>query len=167
MNESAIDELLATIAIQQLKARYCRLVDTKQWAQLITLYTADARLDGFGSVPDGTDPPTFVAGVSKRLDPAITIHHVQCPEIQILGPAAARSIWPMMDYVDFDPRGDASGLAADRGWVGWGYYEEEYVRADDTWLISYMRLTRQRMDQLADGHHRAMFGRHSPSKNWL
>lgn len=167
MNESAIDELQATEAIHQLKARYCRLVDTKQWAQLVTLFTADASLDGFGSVPDGTDPPTFVAGVAKRLGPAITIHHVQCPEIRFVSADAARSIWSMMDYVDFDPNGDAAGSVADRGWVGWGYYEEEYVRADDTWLISYMRLTRQRVDQLADNHTRAKLGRHGPRTDWL
>ena len=34
MEPRTLDDLLAVEAIRQLKARYCRFVDTKQWRQL-------------------------------------------------------------------------------------------------------------------------------------
>jgi len=167
VNPNPLDQLPALEAIRQLKARYCRFVDTKQWERLKALFTPDARCDGFGSVPDGTDPATFVSAVSKRLAQAITVHHVHAPEIVFPTPERARGVWSMMDYVDFHAEGRAKGTPADRGWIGWGYYEEEYVRLDDVWLISYMRLTRQRMDALTADHPQAKFSRHRPSTDWL
>ena len=167
MNPTALDPLPAIEAIRQLKARYCRFVDTKQWERLKALFAPDAQFDGFGSVPDGTDPATFVSAISKRLAQAITVHHVHAPEIVFLEPQRARGVWAMMDYVDFQAGGQAKGTGAGRGWIGWGYYEEEYACLDGVWLISYMRLTRQRMDELTADHPEAKFSRHGPATDWL
>ncbi len=38
--------------IHQLKARYCRFLDSRQWLSLRALFTDDARFDGLGSAPD-------------------------------------------------------------------------------------------------------------------
>ena len=162
-----IDDLLALEAIRQVKARYCRFVDTKQWDRLKTLFTPDARLEGFASAPDGTGPDAFVDAIAKRLDLAITIHHVHTPEITITGPDAARGIWPMMDYVAFAGEALSAEPPADRGWTGWGYYEEDYIRTGGTWLISLMRLVRQRIDPLPADHPEPTYGRHAPDPNWL
>jgi hypothetical protein len=167
MNPRTLDDLLAFEAIRQLKARYCRYVDTKQWERLEELFIPDARLEGFGSVPDGSNPARFVDGVSKRLGQATTIHHVQAPEIALVGPDTARGIWSMMDHVEFSADQQSSGLPADHGWIGWGYYEEEYIRTNGNWLISYMRLARQRMDELPVDHSQAKPGRHTPNSGWL
>jgi hypothetical protein len=164
---SSPGELLAIEAIRQLKARYCRFVDTKQWERLADVFTPDARLEGFGSVPDGADPTALIAAISKRLADAITIHHVHTPEIVLTGPDRARGIWPMMDYVDFHTGEQGAEMPADRGWIGWGYYEEDYVRSDGDWRISFMRLARQRMDDLTAAHPMAKPGRHKPSVDWL
>lgn len=161
------ERLLATAAIHQLKARYCRYVDTKRWDALHALFSENARLDGFGSVPDGTTPSVFVAGIAARLAPAITIHHVQAPEIDFTGGDTARGVWSMMDYVDFgEPMQQPDG-GTSRGWIGWGYYEETYVREGDGWRFAYMRLARQRLDPLSDDHPAATFGRHGPTPGWL
>ena len=167
MTREPVEQLFALEAIRRLKARYCRLVDTKQWGPLEQLFIPDAKLDGFGSVPDGTDPATFVAGIAARLEQAVTIHHVQAPEIELTGPASARGVWSMMDYVDFQATGAPADVTSGRGWIGWGYYEEEYVRLEDTWRFSYMRLTRQRLDDLAADHPLARFSPHGPSTDWL
>lgn len=167
MDRSAADELVAFEVIRQLKAKYCRFVDTKQWELLQALFTPDACLEGFGSVPDGSSPAEFVDGVSKRLQTATTIHHVQAPEIALLGPDTARGIWSMMDYVQFAADQPVSDQAADRGWRGWGYYEEEYARDAGEWRITYMRLVRQRMDWLAADHPQPTTGRHAPRPDWL
>jgi len=164
---ATLEDLLAIEAIRRLKARYCRFVDTKQWARLAALFTPDARLEGFGSVPDGADSAALIAAISRRLADAITIHHVHTPEIVLTAPDRARGLWPMMDYVDFLENGPPAEAPSDRGWIGWGAYEEEYARVDGVWLISFMRLARQRMDTLTADHPMAKPGRHKPSPDWI
>jgi hypothetical protein len=167
MQPATLDDLLAMEAIRQLKARYCRFVDLKQWDRLRALFTADARLDGLGSAPDGSDAATFVAGISRRLAEVISIHHVHNPEITLTGPATARGIWPMCDYLEFPADARPAEAPDARGFVGWGHYEEEYRREQGIWLISYLRLTRLRVDALPADHPHPAFGRHKARPDWL
>ncbi|MGI4903218.1 MAG: nuclear transport factor 2 family protein, partial [Janthinobacterium lividum] len=92
---SATEQLLAFEQIKQLKAKYCRYIDTKRWELLGTLFAADTVFDGFGSAPSGADVATFVAGVSKRLQPCISVHHCHTPDISLLSDTHARGIWAM------------------------------------------------------------------------
>ena len=167
MADEEHSELLAFEAIRQVKARYCRFIDTKQWQRLEQLFTPDARLEGLGSAPDGAMPADFVKQIAARFASAISVHHVQAPEIIMLQPSRARGIWSMMDYVQFQPDATSKKLTTERGWVGWGYYEEEYVLRGDAWLISFMRLARLRMDALSDEHPAVEFGRLGPTADWL
>ncbi len=168
MTTPNLDDLLAIAAIRQLKARYCRFVDTKQWTRLKTVFSPGATVEGFGSVPDGSDADAFVKGIANRLGTAITVHHIHEPEIELdAGAKRARGSWPMMDYVEFSSEGGHAGPPPDRGWVGWGYYEDDYVCHDGTWLIAHMRLTRQRMDTLSAVHPRPAPGRIKPDPDWL
>ena len=59
--------LLDIEAIKQLKARYFRYVDTKQWDDLKALFTADARwsVDGGSGHYEWDVPEEFIAHVSK------------------------------------------------------------------------------------------------------
>jgi hypothetical protein len=164
MADISPEDLIAIEQIRQLKARYCRLFDTKQWDRLREIFTPDARLEGFSSMPDGSGVEMFLDAVSRRLGPAITIHHVQAPEIKLLTPDKARGIWSMSDYVEFVP---ASASPGARGWRGWGWYEEEYVRAGGVWRISFMRLVRQRMDDLAADGPAPKPGRLKPTGDWV
>ncbi len=159
-----LQNLLAIAEIRRLKARYCRLVDTKQWDRLKQVFAPDATVAGFASVPDGTTAEAFVAGIARTLAPAVSLHHVHEPEIVVTGPDAARAVWPMMDYVDF---GDTATGPAGRGWIGWGFYEEAYARIDGAWRIAFMRLARQRMNPLAADHPPAAPGRVAPDPDWL
>ena len=114
----ALEQVLAINALHQLKARYCRLLDTKQWALLEKLFMPDTIFHGFTSAPVGTDPTTFVANIAKRFEGAITVHHVQAPEIKFVGPGKARGVWSMMDYADLRPDAGSSVDPAGRGWIG-------------------------------------------------
>ena len=162
-----VRQLLDLEAIRQLKARYCRFVDTKQWSRLAGLFAEGTRFDGFGSAPPGSDAAVFIAGISKRLADVVSIHHCHTPEITFTGPDTARGIWQMMDYLQFaadaPPREspDASGFTA------YGYYEEEYRRVGIEWKFSFLRLTRLRVDPLPKDQPPVRRGFMAPTPDWL
>jgi hypothetical protein len=130
-------------AIRQLKARYFRLMDTKQWDAWRDCFTEDVVLQ---TLPDpderfvGRDQ--VVSRVSAILAGSVTVHHGHMPEIELLSPTEARGIWAMFDYVEFKPS---------RGIRGYGHYHEEYRKDKGAWHISKLKLTRLRVDPLASG----------------
>lgn len=123
-------------AIEQLKARYFRWMDTKQWDAWRTLFTEDAELQ---ASPDPAErfvgADEIVEKVSGYLKDAVTVHHGHMPEIEIDGDTAT-GIWAMDDFVDLPQ------LVL----RGYGHYHEEYVRLDGEWRIRRSRLTRLRLD---------------------
>ena len=96
--------LVDLYAIQQLKARYFRYIDTKQWDLFRGLFTEDAAFYFFddsdfhaestGSPPQATREfsggDKFVRRVSKILETAVTVHHGHMPEIEFTGPDRRR-----------------------------------------------------------------------------
>jgi hypothetical protein len=130
----ALDEIEA---IKQLKARYFRLMDTKQWDQWADVFTEDAIV---AASPDPNETfhgrADIVRRVSSVLRNATTVHHGHMPEIQLTGADTATGIWAMYDFVDMPQ------LVLH----GWGHYHEEYARQDGTWRIRRLRLTRLRLD---------------------
>ena len=162
MDIDARYHLLAFEHIAQLKARYCRYIDTKQWEALRGLFTAATRFEGFGSAPSGADADTFVAGIRNRLGPVTSIHHCHMPEIAFTGPDSARGIWAMMDYLQWPAE-----VPKETGFFGYGHYEEEYVRTPDGWRFGFLRLTRLRMDPLPPGHVRSLPGLLAHRPDWL
>lgn len=131
-------------AIKQLKARYFRLVDTKEWGELRTLFTDEARFETGRGTFDS--PGEFVDSLARLLADAVTVHQGHMPEIVLHGPHRARGIWAMFDLVEWP--GDAAASFA-----GYGHYEDEYRKDDDTWRIAFLRITRLRVDLLQGGPH--------------
>jgi ketosteroid isomerase-like protein len=129
------------VAITELKARYCRLLDTKDWAGYAALFTDDAVLDttdagGYGVIEG---PAQFVPMVTNSLATAKTAHQVHSPEITVDGDTAT-GIWAMQDRVDMPERG--------MSFNGFGHYHERYFRTADGWKIAFTRLTRLHVDSL-------------------
>jgi hypothetical protein len=135
-----VQELLDREAIKETKARYFRFVDTKQWDRWRTLFVDNVRVES-ANVWDDAD--AFVEFTANALVGARTVHHGHMPEITFTGPDTARAIWAMVDFVEFDQPRDGW-----RGLVGYGHYEEEYRRVGGEWKISFLRLTRLRVDPL-------------------
>lgn len=142
------EKVEALEAIRSLKARYCRYIDTKQWDRLRGLFGRSARFEGFGSAPDGADADAFVAGVSARLAKAVSVHHCHTPEIVFLAPDRARGVWAMQDHLEWPEAIRLKEAPEVRGFIGFGHYEEAYVREDGTWKMDFLRLTRLRIDPL-------------------
>lgn len=131
-------ELSEIEAIKQLKARYCRLLDTKQWSEWRTLFADDFvsdTSDSGGSVINGADE--FVAFVRRNLGKPSqpTVHQVHAPEIEVHSPSTATGVWALNDIVRLAP-----GLNLN----GYGHYHETYVKCDGQWRIATSTLTRLR-----------------------
>jgi uncharacterized protein (TIGR02246 family) len=139
-----VQRLVDIEEIKQLKARYFRSLDRKDWDAFGGVFTRDAVLEvpEAGMVVHGRD--AIVEAVSDALAGSTTVHHGHMPEIEITGAGAAQGIWAMFDYVEWPaPDGGArSGLR------GYGHYVEEYVRDEGRWRIARSRLERLRVDPL-------------------
>ncbi|MDY6999369.1 MAG: nuclear transport factor 2 family protein [Actinomycetota bacterium] len=130
--------LLEMEAIKQLKARYCRLLDTKQWDAWRELFADDFVSDtaqSGGTVIAGAD--AFVAFVRKNLGTQPTVHQVHAPEIEITAPDAATGVWALNDVVRLAPGVNLNGF---------GHYHETYTKVDGQWRIETSTLTRLRED---------------------
>jgi SnoaL-like domain len=138
------DTLAAIEEIKQLKARYFRLLDTKQWDEWATVFTADldAWIEDTGDI-NYSNRDQFVAFVRGILADAETVHHGHMPEIDVTGPDTARGTWAMFDYVKL------TGPERPLELKGYGHYHEEYRRGTDgRWRISSLRLHRLHVDHL-------------------
>lgn len=141
-----LDQLAAGRDIGIVKARYCRFVDTKQWAALAALFTPDAILffPESQAEPCGIDDAMeFIA--SALAAPMVSVHHVHAPEINFTSDDTASVIWAMEDHLFF-PEGSDSALGIG-SLVGYGHYHEEYRRAADGWKIGNLRLDRLRLER--------------------
>jgi SnoaL-like domain len=130
--------LLEIEAIKQLKARYCRYLDTKDWEAWRGLFADDFLSDtsqAGGKVIRGADD--FVAFTHKNLRDRATAHQVHAPEIELTSATTARGIWALEDVVRFP-----LGLNLH----GYGHYHETYEKIDGQWLITSSKLTRLRED---------------------
>jgi uncharacterized protein (TIGR02246 family) len=143
-DDARLQRILDTEAIKQLKARYFRCIDRKDWDAFGQVFAPDAVLEvpEVDMVTTGRD--AIVAFVSGALEGAQTVHHGHMPEIELTGTDTARGTWAMFDYVEWP-----SPAAGDRvGLNGYGHYVEEYVREDGEWRIARSRLERLRVDPL-------------------
>ena len=141
----AVEKLLALEEIKQLRAKYWRTLDTKQWEDWGSVFTEDCWLKfDAGVSTGGGDPKThptvetrkgMVEFVSGLLHQAVTVHQGHFPEIEFTSDTEAKGIWPMEDIVEH----------AETWTHGHGHYHDTYRKVDGKWLISTVHLTRLRM----------------------
>ena len=125
--------------IKQLKARYFRTMDTKDWDGMRRVFTDDVVMDtseSDGGIMEGADD--FIAFLRQVLDDVVTVHHGHMPEIAVASPTEASGIWAMEDLLRWP---DGTELR------GYGHYHEDYRKGDDgEWRIARSKLTRLRRD---------------------
>ena len=124
-------------AIKQLKARYFRTMDTKDWSAMRAVFADDLVADtteAGGPLVNGADE--FVAFLQETLGDAVTVHQGHMPEIDVTSSTTATGIWALHDIVIW-PTGRLEGS---------GHYHETYEKTGDTWRIKSLRLTRLHAD---------------------
>lgn len=136
-------------AIRQLKARYFRTLDTKDWEGFKAVFTDDAAI---GPIDNGFTPEllalrpaserakveatgidAFVQRVATNIGPLTSTHHGHQPEITLTSENEATGIWAMEDVLVF-PAGYRLR--------GTGHYWDTYRKVDGEWKISSLKLTR-------------------------
>lgn len=134
--------LVAIEAIKQLRARYFRCVDTKDWKGLRELFCAHARLH-FADSNLGPQPvEEAMEFIRTALADAITVHHGHMPEIHLDSPDRAHGVWAMSDELHWpENSSNPFGILHCRGA---GHYHETYERHAGQWLIASLKLTRLR-----------------------
>jgi hypothetical protein len=137
-------------AIKQLKARYFRALDTKDWDSYRRVFTADPVIgpiengfpdyllalrpaEGRANIESGPDLDAYIERVRLFIGPLITTHHGHQPEIQILGVTDATGIWAMEDVLVWKEGYRLRGT---------GHYRETYHKIDGQWKIASMQLSR-------------------------
>jgi hypothetical protein len=125
-------------AIKQLKARYFRTMDTKDWPAMRRVFAGDVVIDttaSGGGVVTGAD--AFIAFLQETLEGAVTVHHGHMPEINLTSTTTATGIWALQDVIMWP---DGNRLH------GYGHYHETYELVASEWQITSSTLTRLHMD---------------------
>lgn len=122
------DYLIQTQLIRELKYRYTRAVDTRDWELLASTLTPDVTaVYGSRFTLEGAD--RLVRTLRSVMDEHnITVHHIHQPEIEVRGDTATGT-WALMDRVI---------RKRDRKLLdGAAIYRDEYRRSDDgVWRIA-------------------------------
>ena len=133
------EALIAIEEIKQLKARYFRYVDTKEWELLRTVFTHDCTFGFEGVIPGEvsvyTSVDDFITGLKDILGNVTSVHHGHTPEIRLRDHTSATGIWAMTDVLE-RPLGHPLS-----SFTGYGHYHEEY-RKEHEWRIASVYLSR-------------------------
>lgn len=135
--DANLQRLLDLEAIRQLKARYFRCMDTKDWDGFAQVFAKDAVADYSGPGKNLQGREAIVAFVRGAVETLKTVHHGHMPEIEVDGDTA-HGVFAMADIVE-RPGG--------RVMRGYGHYHEDFVRRDGRWQMTKLRLTRLRVDR--------------------
>jgi uncharacterized protein (TIGR02246 family) len=124
-------------AIKRLKARYFRLMDTKDGEGLAEVFADDVEIDMTGEggrITRGVGE--YVPFLRTMLEHATTVHHGHMPEVELTSPTTATGVWAMEDRIWWPEGSPLSHLH------GYGHYTETYEKTGGRWLIKTMVLIR-------------------------
>jgi uncharacterized protein (TIGR02246 family) len=122
-------DLVTLRALEELKYRYVRALDTKDWELFASCFTEDATAS-YGDRLSFDGPEAIVAFMRDTLGPTmITVHQVHHPELAVDGDEATGT-WSLMDRV----------IMTEYRFLldGASIYHDRYRRgADGAWRIAH------------------------------
>jgi ketosteroid isomerase-like protein len=133
--------------IKKLKAKYCYFLDTFQTDALVALFSEDATADFRPLVPEKLVGKKAIEKFYKgdyRKAVSMAIHQVMNPIVEVDG-NHARGTWYMFGVVTFvTPKGEVATWEQVR-------YEDEFVKEDGKWRISFVSDKMSFMTPYEDG----------------
>jgi hypothetical protein len=120
-------------AIKQLKYRYWRHLDLKEWDELARTFAPDATVCYSSGKYEFRGVDVIMKFLSDSLGEArgsVTIHQGHHPEIELLGDDTARGTWALYNYM--------FNIKENRGIRIGAYYEDEYVKLGGAWKFKHI-----------------------------
>lgn len=131
---SDVQALADRFEIMDVKSRYGRALDTRDWDLMRTVFTDDAEADFWaGGKHKGIEP--ILTACSAFMETLDATHHLFANhEIQVEGDCATGRVSLYAGhFLPAAPGGDPNFNVR-------GFYEEEYVRTSEGWRISKLKL---------------------------
>ena len=125
--------------LSQAKARYCRLLDTKDWLAVAELMTEGIIVDLDAGNPSSVPivgRENVLSAFQSSVADARTVHQVHSPEFEFVDDEA-RVIWAVQERVVWQ---NGTSLTA------FGHYHDRWIRLDGHWRIVELRLEHLIMD---------------------
>jgi len=123
--------------IKQLKSRYFRCLDAKDWPGLAACLTEDVTFDYPPGQIHVKGSKELIANFSKRHATTVTAHTGSMPDIELKDTYHAEGNWFMTDYIiGIDDKKQQTITQ------GFGRYFESYYRDNGKWLIKSIVLER-------------------------
>jgi len=132
-----VDALWAIEQIKQLKARYCRLLDERNWDEWAALFSPGIEL------VIESDPRQHLRGrdevvrsVSSSLAGLVSVHHVHGADVVLHGERTAVGTWQVYSA------GAAETAPGQFTHQSFGYYRDELELTDGLWRFTRVSLRR-------------------------
>lgn len=152
---SAADRLWAIEEIHQLKARYIRCLDLKDWVCWEGVFAPTFHFKNGNTEWHGPKEMIEATHPTGLFDRVKTVHHAHMPEIEIVSPTTARGIWSA-DFFHYYPKEGAAPLGSEIVSPGhWNrveaLYYDTYVKIGGRWFIQSeeIRTLREEFGSLA------------------
>ena len=147
--QELVKELVEKEAIRELKARYFRGLDSKDWSLFSSTMTEDVKGRYSGGKLSFEDRESLVQFMVENLSKGtvVTMHQGHHPEITIADDGeSANGTWYLQDMV--------IDLVAKTRLYGAAIYQDEYRKVDGEWKINLTGYSRtfEFIEPLTDSH---------------
>ena len=120
-------------AITQLKYRYWRHLDLKQWDELAGLFIAEATVCYSSGRYEFAGVEAIMRFLRESLGKergSITLHHGHHPEVTLTSETTAKATWALDNYMFNVHQNRAIRIGA--------YYEDRYVKVAGAWRFEHI-----------------------------
>lgn len=160
--EKEIQRLKDVQAIKELKSRYFRALDTKDWPELEKTMAEDIETSYSNGKLVFHGPKEITAYFDKSMPKTeLTLHQGHNPEIWFESDTVAYGKWYLQDMLIFAEGDPYEGLQVE----GSAIYTDKYVKVDGEWLIQdtgYIRIYEEQF--MRDKTHKVRKNMFAPKK---
>jgi bile-acid 7alpha-dehydratase len=138
--EKETQRLKDTVEILNLKGKYFRCLDSKDWDELATTFSPDITTSYSNGKLAFHGPQEVVGYFRKSMPPEmISMHMGHTPEITFISDTEATARWYLQDNLIFTGDSPYAGI----GIQGGAFYTDKYEKINGQWLIAetgYVRI---------------------------